>query len=357
MHSALLQACCPGLIALVICCFALVLLVKLCGAKWEIGRLRSLHRCEQGAVQSLSFVLVLPLFIMIVMLIVQISQLMIGRVVLEYAAFATARAASVWIPAEVELLDGEIEKQNVLPDGLTADNVGEDRPTVLSYRRSDLLQSGDANVWNYLEEIDENIETNMFGYNSYKYRKIFDAAALACAAVSPSRDVMLDEGNTRFIPQIGAAKSVYSNMVPASLQNARVPARLSNKISYAYENTVVRISFIDKNTEAGLTYNPRMPIFEYDEEGERYYTGVRDWDRSEVGWQDPVSVTVTHNLALIPGPGRFLAKYIVRADGQPDRVAPRIGRSSGVYNTRIWASATLTNEGFKSVRPYRQMEE
>ena len=49
--------------------------------------------------QSLSFVLTLPLFIMVMMMIVQVSQLMIGMVVVHYAAFAAARSAAVWIPA------------------------------------------------------------------------------------------------------------------------------------------------------------------------------------------------------------------------------------------------------------------
>ena len=49
--------------------------------------------------QSLSFVLTLPVFIFIMMMIVQVSQLMIGIVVVHYAAFAAARSAAVWIPA------------------------------------------------------------------------------------------------------------------------------------------------------------------------------------------------------------------------------------------------------------------
>jgi len=64
-------------------------------------RLRRLHRDEAGNVQSLSFVLTLPIFIMLMMLIVQASQLMIGQVVVEYAAVAAARSAIVWIPAAV----------------------------------------------------------------------------------------------------------------------------------------------------------------------------------------------------------------------------------------------------------------
>ena len=46
---------------------------------------------KPGSVQTLSFVLTLPIFIMVMMLIVQVSQLMIGLIVVHYAAYAAAR--------------------------------------------------------------------------------------------------------------------------------------------------------------------------------------------------------------------------------------------------------------------------
>ena len=52
--------------------------------------------------QSLSFVLTVPMFIMLMLLAVQITQLMIGLMMVHYAAFAAARSASVWIPARME---------------------------------------------------------------------------------------------------------------------------------------------------------------------------------------------------------------------------------------------------------------
>ena len=71
---------------------------------------------------------------------------------------------------------------------------------------------------------------------------------------------------------------------------------------------------------------------------------------------------VTHNFALLPGPGRFLSKFLVRADGRPDRISPRIDRQTArnrerIYTTPIWASVTMTNEGMKSVMPYVQETE
>ena len=64
-----------------------LLLAGLSRARLELGRLRQLHADQRGSAQSLSFVLTLPLFIMVLLFIVQVSQLMIGKVVVEYAAY------------------------------------------------------------------------------------------------------------------------------------------------------------------------------------------------------------------------------------------------------------------------------
>ena len=61
--------------------------------------------------QSLSFVLTLPVFILVMMMIVQVSQLMIGIVVVHYAAFAAARSAAVWIPAAMRRSRGALLHQ------------------------------------------------------------------------------------------------------------------------------------------------------------------------------------------------------------------------------------------------------
>ena len=98
----MLRDCIPWL-ALLAGAFALVaLLLRINGSRIRLRRLWSLHRDESGSAQSLSFVLTLPLFVMVMLFIVQVSQLMIGTIVVHYAAFATARSAIVWIPAEME---------------------------------------------------------------------------------------------------------------------------------------------------------------------------------------------------------------------------------------------------------------
>src|SRR4051812_39865065 len=106
MARAILTACSPWLAILLILFLAAWVLVRFSRAHLRLGRLFELHRDEVGSVQSLSFVITLPLFIVVMMLIVQVSQLMIGTIVVHYAAFAAARSAAVWIPAAMSDAEG-----------------------------------------------------------------------------------------------------------------------------------------------------------------------------------------------------------------------------------------------------------
>ena len=125
------------------------------------------------------------------------------------------------------------------------------------------------------------------------------------------------------------------------------------------------IRFEDLNSQTGATYNPLD-------------SKVQPYIPYEIGWRDPITVTVRHNLALLPGPGRFLAKHLVRSDGPSDLVSHRISQYAGprrqvapgsgspsnggaphdpqynrrVYTTIVWARATVTNDGIKSLVPY-----
>jgi hypothetical protein len=157
-------------------------------------------------------------------------------------------------------------------------------------------------------------------------------------------------------------KELYESLSPESSRNSRIPGRIDHKLAYSFQNTAVRLEFRDKNTFRGPTYNPRVAVRDpqtggvlRDDEGEV----VRSWDPHEVGWEDPVRVLVTHEFALLPGPGRVLAKYLVRTNEEPDRVAERIDIRTNasrerLYTTSIIASATLTNDGFKTLMPYEQ---
>ena len=344
MHRAVLQSLLPALAALSAAFILLRIVVGVSGARLQITRLRKLHRSEEGAVQSLSFVLTLPLFIMIVMFIVQVSQLMIGIMGVHYATFAAARAAIVWTPARiVGNTLGEVEEiENELQPPLRTES-----PINLTFTGSGTDFEGSG------------------GYTSYKLEKILGAAAMATAPVSPSRQMVDPINCSQCGVQVWAFQAMYQQLVSSTQNSSKISQRLLNKLSYAYWNTRVELAFFDKDTQEGPTYNPRELVLfdglpQRNDEGE----WIRDWVPHEVGWQDPLRLTVTHDFALLPGPGRFLAKFIVRADGQSDRVSSRVEVRGGAgddvpwtrpaYTVPISASATLTNEGFKPLLPYEQ---
>lgn len=317
MSRAILEACLPALTALAVACALLVVLLWWSGGVWNIRRLLTLHRCQQGGVQSLAFVLTLPLLVMVLLFIVQVSQLMIGIMVVNYAAFAAARAASVWAPAMIDdsyaALGEDADGQNELPPGITPGT-----PIALS-------------------------ADTVAGAQSRKYEKVWMAAALACVSIAPSRatpDASL--GGSQALRAAAAMKQLYPLFDPAGSTNSRIPQRIDHKVGYSFENTYVTLQFEDRNSQpvdGTRTYNP------IGHPTKTYYP-------SEVGWQDPLTVTVYHDLALLPGAGRILGKLLVRADGRTDRVAPRIKEERGVSKTRLTASATMTSEGLQSLRPY-----
>ena len=75
-------------------------------------------------------------------------------------------------------------------------------------------------------------------------------------------------------------------------------------------------------------------------------------NRYEIGYRDQIRVTVYHQFALLPGPGRLLARRANESVG-PDTVSPRIQpRASNLYTIQLSATATMVGEGEKSARPY-----
>lgn len=333
MHRTVLLACLPCLIALAASFILLWVLVRLSRAKFNWRRLRELHRCQEGGIQSLSFILTMPLFICVVQFIVQVSQLMIGVMVVNYSAYAGARAAAVWIPANVGYLSAnKMEDDSVVygTPGMTREN------SILLSTREPRIQQ-----------------------NHPKYRPIFKAVALALMPAAPSRNLGLtvDSGN---LETVNALHTAYAALNVKSQQNARINPRLDNKFAWAWQRTRVRVSFVDKDAKNGPTYNPDWIFYRTDP-----ITGqliaYNPYDPYEVGWQDPVTVQVTHDFALLPGPGRVLAKYLVGSSGQPDLIADQIQRQTTntveqVYSIPIWASATATVEGLKSVVPYVELQ-
>jgi hypothetical protein len=314
MNRELIIPCLPFLAGIVVSVVTLRLLIGVSGARLRMGQLRGLHGDEQGAVQSLSFVLTLPLFVMIMLFIVQLSQLTLGRLMVEYSAFAAARSAIVWIPAS---LGDDFETEN---------RIGSIRP-LPTY------------------ETDE--AGNLFAVylvfpDSPKFEKIRLAAAAALMSICPSRDtgIAMDDAG---ITAAAALEQAYLAMSPASASNTRIPTRLRNKLAYALHNTNVEIEVRHKDTEPPLI-RPWPDAFEFED--------------NEYGWQDQLVVTVNHNFALLPGPGRFLAKPTPRRDANStstrDAVAARVRRENGIFIYPMSATVRLNNEGHKSVLPYIQ---
>lgn len=332
MNRDILMACLPGFGVLCGAFLVLRLLLAVGAPSWNWRRIRQVHACQQGGVQSLAFVLTMPLFIMVLLLIVQVSQLMVAQMVIHYAAFAAVRAATVWIPAAIDNPETEL---NELAE--VENRIGE-RPT-----------NGDGEFTVY--EVSSSSVSN-------KLWKIRAAAIQALMPLSPSRDLGA-RGSMAFLPGLAAAnQQMYDTLVSSYRSNSQLATRITNKLNFADQNTRVIVEWRDSHDPRGrdsldyIAYNVRNHTCPDPE----LQSTFRE---TEIGWQDPITVYVIHQFALLPGPGRFLAPYLVRADGLPDRVSPRIqtrvlNGSRTVYTTQIQAAATMTCEGWKSVKPYVQ---
>lgn len=328
MHREILLSVLPYVVAMVMASVLLAVVARLSGANLRIARLKLLHRSQKGAVQSLSFVLTLPLFIMILMFIVQLSQLTIAKVVVEQAAFNTARSAMVWIPATLSDGGGIPEQANRIGPYLQWTRI-EPGPDGTNYDVYKVMPSG------------------------RKFSKLHFAAAMACMSICPSRDMEITDEHPSSKDALPSILRAYKAYAPEAAKNTRVPARLANKLAYALDSTEVRIEIHHRDTEPPLVWHDIGP---YNDE----------FTPNEVGWQDQIVVTVEHDFALLPGPGRVLARFASARPGtspaesysssvaRQDSVSERIKNRRGVYTYPITATARLNNEGEKPLLPYTQ---
>jgi len=330
MGRPVLLGCLPWMALLLVLAVSLVFLIRLSQARLQLARLRQLHRDQLGSVQSLSFVLTVPLFIMVMLLIVQVSQLMIGTIVVHYAAFAAARSAIVWVPARLGSSGPEWEN-------------------CISWYYVD--PEAPDQVLPILDPTDpgygptEGGVTYVVVPGSPKYRKIECAAAMACAPICPSRDLGLSlSGEGQAAAEV--VKRLYSSMVPGSDENARIPRRVENKLAYAIRATEVEVRFYHTDRY------PEVPLVSYPHLDDDPVDPPVEYMFNELGWLDPITVKVKHKMALLPGPGRLLARMVRRPDGSADKVAETIRRIGEVYVYPLEASATLGNEGQKSMIRY-----
>jgi hypothetical protein len=321
MTRTVLLSCWPWLAVLLVLFVCLRLSVRLQGTRLDLRRLRTLHGDEQGSVQTLSFVLTLPVFVMVLLLIVQVSQIMIGTIVVHYAAFATARSAIVWIPAYLN----DAERENCVSWYIPDPQATDQKPPVINPNDPNFRPTDGGMTFLVLP-------------TGPKYEKIASAAAMACMPICPSRDLGLSLSGQGFTTA-QLLKTAYLAMVPSASNNARVPRRLENKLAYALQSTGVEIRFFHPNSEPPLITYLHPP-------------DIGEFHFNELGWQDLVTVKVTHQMALLPGPGRLLARRVASPDGSRDEVADKIRKVGNVYTYPLTASATLGLEGEKSMIRY-----
>jgi hypothetical protein len=232
-----------------------------------------------------------------------------------------------------------------------------------------------------------------------KEAKILPAAWFACLPICPSRNLGLSlPAEASLTADI--LEHAYRNLggVPGYSKNQELPKnaaqgferRLNNKLAYAIATTFVEAKFYHGNeahlqpplTRRGgcdstvptwdLPYNPEVPRDQSTPENEsgRYeFRASNMYGYHEIGYQDPITIKVTHYFALLPGIGRFLATHnepppggsedatraAIQSDTQEARAKAAemgIGLPQGVYVRRIEATCTLGNEGDKSVMGY-----
>lgn len=341
MSRTVLGACSPWFALWGASLLVLWLLVRWNRTEFDWGRLRRLHRDEVGSVQALSFVLTLPLFVWVMMFMVQISQLMIGPIVMHYAAFAAARAAVVWIPARLD-----DEPENVMGGGyvLASDVVDgqPDTPTVLD---DGVPGFGPRDGW-MTYRIDGGDPQNP---TSRKARKIMAAALVALAPICPSSPEAGQPGGTWGAMADDMANAFLGVASATVARPEAVSSRLRNKLAYAAEHTRFRIYFRHPNREPPLktwSIGPKP-------EDLREFRAHRAEYGTELGFQDQVTITVYHDFALLPGPGRLLAR--AAHPGDPLAESLRRQRSGGRYYFPMSASATLGIEGEKPSKTYDEI--
>ena len=264
------------------------------------NRLKGLDSCQEGGVQSLALVLTLPFFIGTILMLVQLSQVMLGVMTVQYAAFAAARSAVVWIPASLE---ERWLRQNEL--GVSLNRGG----------AVDLTPDQRA--------------------RSRKFREIHAAAAQACVSISPARTV---NGPRASEAEVGQAVDAFLafQLLTNDPRIGRWRLATGNRWGYAFANTRVRLAFLSQPRQTP-TYNPvGHPVVEH--------------DYQEAAWDESVTAIVQHEVSLVPGPGRWLFQRVPWGK-VPQNLAANWPGSGRLDRVPVYGSATLTLAALKSNRP------
>ena len=350
-------------------------LVSLSGAKRRPRGFAGLHQDQRGSVQSLSFVMTLPLFIMIMMAIIQIGQIMLAKVVVEYAVLSSTRAATVWI-SQFTFTEGQDNQAGQLSQTEQRNCIGGKNVT---FDRS------------------KPIPTEITG-DSSKSIRIALAAQLACLPICPSRWPFSGEPSLSATHEKTHASLVKAYNAMAGEKNTApqeaISRRLKNKLAYSLANTQIEIEMEHPENDppfrrydyayqvnsayqlsqnrGGVSLNtiplPACPGSSIGECGEDVYyaPGYRQealaFLPNQVGWQDRITITVRHHLALLPGPGKLLSKFIHGESGKRSvgaMVEQRAGsketeQDGTLYTWPLVAKASTINEGELSILRYEQ---
>jgi hypothetical protein len=272
-----------------------------------ITRIRSLNRCQEGGVQSLALVMTLPLFVGSVLLLVQLAQVLLGTLTVQYASFAAARSAAVWISAST---------QDQIPDQ-GGDPTAENELPQAFVRRQPL-------------ELTQDLLTN-----SRKMREIQAAAVQACVAISPARAVPGPRSDTGDVAAVvDAFLSLQMLTSDPRIDRWRVAAL--NRWSYSAANTRVRLAFTGQPV-VSPSYNPvGHPVVSY--------------NPHETAWDESVTVVVQHEVSLVPGPGRGWLQSAVWGR-VPLGLAGQWTGSGRRDRVPVVASTTMVLPGIQSLRP------
>lgn len=265
------------------------------------GPWKNLHRCQDGGVQSLALVLTMPLLVGTLLLVIQLAQILVAVMTVQYAAFAASRSAVVWVTSATD-------------DSIVAGP-------------NEILTHGGAERW---VEVSPDLRQS-----SRKYREIYAAAAQACVAIAPARQIAGPRADAIETDQAVEAFLVFQQL-QADPREGRWRLAVGNRWSYAFANTQVRVKFAGQ-PRYSPTYNP-------------VDHPVREYDPREVGWDESVTAVVRHEVAILPGPGRWLFQQVAwgSATGDASSGWSGSGRSDRVP---VYGSTTLTLAGIKSNHP------
>ena len=268
-------------------------------------RLRGLPDCQEGGVQSLALVMTLPMLIGSILLVVQFTQVLLGVMTVQYAAFSAARSAAVWVPTRI---DSVASPENVVDRLIVRGQAFDLTPD---------LRSG-----------------------SRKLREIFAAAAQSCVAISPARAVDGPRSSSAEISDAVDAFLQFQQLV-SDPRIARWRTAMGNRWSYSFANTQVRLAFLTEPRQTP-TYNPiNHPVVPYRQD--------------EAGWDESVTVIVQHEVSLVPGPGRLLFQRATWGS-VPAGLATNWPGSGRRDRVPVIGSATITLAGLQALRPFRYLE-